>query len=91
MQRSNYRIEFSTKRMFNKLTSLLNSIINITLPILLFSTQNVAIAERINEINLGGGLTLTDEDKRRLYDYLIKILGKRTLLLSDNDIIDNMI
>ena len=36
---------------------------------------NEAIAERINEVNLGGALTLTDEDKKRLYDHLIKKHG----------------
>ena len=33
---------------------------------------------------------MTDEDKKGLYDHLLKIHGKRTLLLSDDDLIENM-
>ena len=50
-----------------------------------------AIAERINEVNLGGALNLSDNDKKALYDYLVKQHGKKVLLLSDEDIIDNML
>ena len=50
-----------------------------------------AIAERINEVNLGGALNLNDNDKKALYDYLVKQHGKKVLLLSDEDIIDNML
>jgi len=36
-------------------------------------------------------MNLSDNDKKALYDYLVKIHGKKTLLLSDEDLIDNML